>query len=156
MIFTSFSIVPASVCLQYYQIYFGKSGIIILKGLIQNKPLERIIESLPKKMKGSADIISAAIPASIHPGVFVLLESYLRLVENIDAGIKLPEGKSRKSLVNKSQEFKISTSGFRGQKTPTGILVHLILLRTRLYLISRAPRILEVIIRKNAEPGRNY
>jgi hypothetical protein len=44
----------------------------------------------------------------------------------------------------------------RIQKIPAGILVHRSLLRTRLYLISRVPWILEVIIRKNAEPGRNY
>ncbi len=68
---------------------FGKSGTIILKGLIQNKPLEEIIESLPKKMKGSADAISAAIPASIPPVYLVLLESYLKLVEDLDAEIKL-------------------------------------------------------------------
>jgi hypothetical protein len=41
------------------------------------------------------------------------------------------------------------------QKTPVGILVHQSPLRARLYLFSLNPRILEVIIRKNAEPGRN-
>jgi transposase len=34
---------------------FGKSGSIVLKGLAQNKPLDEIIESLPKKMRGNAD-----------------------------------------------------------------------------------------------------
>jgi len=41
-------------------------------------------------------------------------------------------------------------------KKPMGILVRRNLLRALLYLISPALRILEVIIRKNAEPGRNY
>ena len=40
---------------------FGKSGTIILNGLVQNKPLEEIIKSLPKKMRGSADVISATV-----------------------------------------------------------------------------------------------
>ena len=35
-------------------------------------------------------------------------------------------------------------------------MVHLSLLRARLYLNSLTPRILEVIILENAEPGRNY
>jgi len=41
------------------------------------------------------------------------------------------------------------------QKTPVGILVHQSPLWARFYLVSLNPRILEVIIRKNAEPGRN-
>jgi hypothetical protein len=40
-------------------------------------------------------------------------------------------------------------------KNLRGILVHQSLLQARLYRISRLPRISEVIIWKNAEPGRN-
>lgn len=100
---------------------FGKSGTIILKGLVQHKTWEEITESLPKKMKGSADTISAAIPASIPPVCLVLLESYLKLVEDLDAEIKLLEGRIRASLVNKSREIQIVTSipgiGFIGAST---------------------------------------
>jgi hypothetical protein len=39
-------------------------------------------------------------------------------------------------------------------KTPAGILVHQSPLRAWLYLFSPEPWILEVIIRKNAEPGQ--
>jgi hypothetical protein len=39
-------------------------------------------------------------------------------------------------------------------KIPVGILVHRCPLGARLYLFSPDPRILEVIIRKNAETGR--
>ena len=45
---------------------------------------------------------------------------------------------------------------FAVKKPPVGILVYWNLLRALLYLISPAPRTLEVIILKNAEPGRNY
>jgi len=45
---------------------------------------------------------------------------------------------------------------FHRKKTPSEILVHRSPLRARLYLNSLTPRIWEVIIRKNAEPGRNY
>lgn len=100
---------------------FGKSGSIILKGLAQNKPLDEIIESLPKKMRGNADIISATIPASIPPVVLVLLQSYLKLVDDLDVEIKLLEGRIRESLANKSREFQIITSipgiGFIGAST---------------------------------------
>jgi transposase len=100
---------------------FGKSGSIILKGLVQNKSLDAIIESLPKKMRGHADRISATLPASISPVVLVLLQSYLKLVDDLDAEIKLLEGRIRESLATKSREFQIITSipgiGFIGAST---------------------------------------
>ena len=100
---------------------FGKSGSIILKGLAQNIPLDEIIESLPKKMRGNADIISATIPASIPTVVLVLLQSYLKLVDDLDAEIELLEGRIRESLANKSREFQIIASipgiGFIGAST---------------------------------------
>lgn len=100
---------------------FGKSGSIILKGLAQKKPLDEIIESLPKKMRGNADIISATIPASIPPVVLVLLQSCLKLVDDLDTEIKLLEGRIRESLATKSREFQIITSipgiGFIGAST---------------------------------------
>jgi len=45
---------------------------------------------------------------------------------------------------------------FAVKKPLVGILVYRNLLRALLYLISPAPGTLEVIILKNAEPGRNY
>ena len=100
---------------------FGKSGSIILKGLAQNKSLDEIIESLPKKMRGHADVISATLPASISPVVLVLLQSYLKLVDDLDDEIKLLEGRIRESLANKSREVQIITSipgvGFIGAST---------------------------------------
>ena len=100
---------------------FGKSGTIILQGLVQNKPLEEIIKSLPKKMRGSADAISAALPASIPPVTLVLLQSYLKLVDDLDNEIKLIEGRIRESLTGKSREIQILTSipgiGFIGAST---------------------------------------
>jgi len=100
---------------------FGKSGSIILKRLAQNKPLDEIIESLPKKMRGCADVISKTLPASIPPVVLVLLQSYLKLVDDLDAEIKLLEGRIRESLATKSREFQIITSipgiGFIGAST---------------------------------------
>jgi len=100
---------------------FGKSGSIILKGLVQNKSLKEIINSLPKKMKGNAEAISAALPASISPIFLALLQSYLKLVEDLDTEIKLLEGRIRESLRGKSREIQILTSipgiGFIGAST---------------------------------------
>jgi len=50
----------------------------------------------------------------------------------------------------------VPTGGSFHRKNPVKILVNRSLLPARLYLNSLTPRILEVIIRKNAEPGRNY
>jgi len=100
---------------------FGKSGTIILNGLVQNKPFEEIIKSLPKKMRGSADAIAATVPASIPQVTLVLLQSYLKLVDDLDNEIKLLEGRIRESLAGKSREIQILTSipgiGFIGAST---------------------------------------
>ena len=100
---------------------FGKSGSIILKGLVQKKSFEEIVGSLPKKARGRADAISAAIPASIPPVFLVLLESNLKLVDYLDTEIKHLEGIIRKALIGKSREMQILTSipgiGFIGAST---------------------------------------
>lgn len=100
---------------------FGKSGTIILQGLVQNKPLEEIIESLLKKMRGRADAISTTLPASIPPVTVVLLQSYLKLVYDLDNEIKLIERRIRESLTGKSREIQILASisgiGFIGAST---------------------------------------
>lgn len=100
---------------------FGKSGSIILKGLVQNKSLEEIIESLPRKMRGSAATIAATVPATISPVTLALLQSYLKLVDNLDIEIKLLEGRIRELLVAKTREIQVLTSipgiGFIGAST---------------------------------------
>jgi len=100
---------------------FGKSGTIILQGMVQNKPLEEIIESLPKKMRCHTDAIFAAVPASIPPVTIVLLQSYLKVVNDLDNEIKSIEGRIRESLTGKSREIQILTSvpgiGFIGAST---------------------------------------
>ncbi|PKG31867.1 IS110 family transposase [Methanoregula sp.] len=89
--------------------------------MVQNKPLEEIITSLPRKMRGNTDAISAALPAAIPPVTLILLQSYLKLVDNLDAEIRLLEGKIRESLAGKSRELQILTSipgiGFIGAST---------------------------------------
>lgn len=61
-------------------------------------------------MRGNADIISATLPASIPSVVLVLLQSYLEIVNDLDAEIKLLEGRNRESLATKSRDFQIITS----------------------------------------------
>jgi transposase len=100
---------------------FGRSGTIVLNGLVRKKPLEELIKSLPTKMQGRADAIAATVPASIPQVTLVLLQSYLKLVDDLDLEIKLLEGKIRESLARKSREIQILTSipgiGFIGAST---------------------------------------
>jgi len=100
---------------------FGKSGSIILKGIVENQPFDEIVKSLPKRMRASADAISATLPMSIPPVCLVLLQSYLNLVDRHDDEIKLIEGRIREALQNKSREQQILTSipgvGFIGAST---------------------------------------
>ncbi len=100
---------------------FGKSGSIILKGLVQNNSLDEIIESLPRKMRGSADTIAATVPATISPVTLALLQSYLKLVDDLDCEIKLLEGRIRELLAAKTREIQVLTSipgiGFIGAST---------------------------------------
>lgn len=84
---------------------FGRSGTIVLNGLVRKKPLEEIIKSLPTKMQGRADAIAATVPRSIPQVTLVLLQSYLKLVDDLDLEIKLLEGKIRESLASKSRKI---------------------------------------------------
>jgi transposase len=100
---------------------FGKSGTIILKGLVQNKPFEEIINSLPKRMRARPDAIITTLPASIPPVCLILLQSYLNVIDILDKEIKLLEGRIREALTSKSKELHILTSvpgiGFIGAST---------------------------------------
>jgi transposase len=100
---------------------FGKSGSIILKGLVQNKPFEEIINSLPKRMRARPDAIITTLPASIPPLCLILLQSYLNVIDILDKEIKHLEGKIREALASKSKELDILTSvpgiGFIGAST---------------------------------------
>jgi len=100
---------------------FGKSGSIILKGLVQNKPIEEIINSLPKRMRARPDAIITTLPASIPQVCLILLKSYLNVIDILDKEIKLLEGRIREALTSKSKELHILTSvpgiGFIGAST---------------------------------------
>lgn len=49
---------------------FGKAGTIVLNGLVQKKPLDEIMRSLPKRSQAIAETLLATLPASIHlPGM---------------------------------------------------------------------------------------
>ena len=54
-------------------------------------------------------MISAVLPAAIPPVTLALLQSYLKLVDNLDGEIKLLEGRIRESLIGKSRELQILT-----------------------------------------------
>jgi transposase len=100
---------------------FGKSGSIILKGLAQNKPLDEIISTLPKRTRASSDSLISTLPASISPVCLTLLQSYLNVIDILDKEIKLLEGRIREALTGKSKELRILTSvpgiGFIGAST---------------------------------------
>ena len=100
---------------------FGKSGIIILNGLVQNKPVNEIMRSLPKRSQAISDTLLATLPASISTVCLTLLQSYLTVIDILDREIKLLEGRIRETLSTKSRELKILTSipgiGFIGAST---------------------------------------
>lgn len=72
-------------------------------------------------MRGSTNVISAALPAAIPPVTLILLQSYLKLVDDFDAEIKLRGGRIRESLTGKFRELQILTAipgiGFIGAST---------------------------------------
>jgi transposase len=100
---------------------FGKSGIIILNGLVGNKPVDEIMRSLPKRSQAISETLLATLPASISPVCLTLLQSYLTVIDILDREIKLLEGRIRETLSTKSRELKILTSipgiGFIGAST---------------------------------------
>jgi len=100
---------------------FGKSRAIILRGLVQNKPLDEIMRSLPKRSQAISDTLLATLPASISPVCLTLLQSYLTVIDILNQEIKLLEGRIRETMSTKSKELRILTSvpgiGFIGAST---------------------------------------
>jgi transposase len=100
---------------------FGKSGMIVLKGIVHGKSLEEIVAALPKKEKRKASAIAAAVPATIPHSTLILLQSYLKLVNELTQEVHLIEENIREALTDKSREFQILTSipgvGFIGAAT---------------------------------------
>lgn len=100
---------------------FGKSGLTILKGLVQNKTPDEIMLTLPKRSKTISESLIATLPATIPTVCLILLQSYLNVIDSLDREIKLLEGRIRETLSSKSKELRILTSipgiGFIGAST---------------------------------------
>jgi hypothetical protein len=88
---------------------FRKFGSIILKGLVQNKPLEEIIASYPGNMPYSTKVIPAALSAAIPPVNLLLLQFFLKSVDDADAKFILLDGRIRESQAG-SQDLQSLTS----------------------------------------------
>ena len=100
---------------------FGKSGLTVLKGLVQNKTPDEIMLTLPKRSKTLSKSLIATLPATIPTVCLILLQSYLNVIDSLDREIKLLEGRIRETLSSKSKELRILTSipgiGFIGAST---------------------------------------
>jgi len=100
---------------------FGKSGLTVLTGLVQNKSPDEIISTLPKRTQAIAGSLIATLPATISPVCLTLLQSYLNVIDSLDREIKLIEGRIRVALSSKARELRILTSvpgiGFIGAST---------------------------------------
>lgn len=67
---------------------FGKSGMHILRGLLDGRSIDEIIEGIPsRRIKKKADEIKAAIENNLDPSQIFLIESSLQLMNAVQSKI---------------------------------------------------------------------
>lgn len=100
---------------------FGRGGMIILRGIIERKSIEEIVQSLPKRTKVREKELSAAIPSSIPDGTLHLLKSMLNIIDQMNAEINEIEEQIKFLLNKKRREVRILMTvpgiGFIGAST---------------------------------------
>ena len=106
---------------RYMKDIFGKTGYIILQGLVAGKTLEEIKESLPQKSRKKADVILSAIPSNVPVHILFMLDSLLTMIDRINEQIKQIEERIKFLLNQKRRELRILMSipgiGFIGAST---------------------------------------
>ncbi len=91
---------------------FGKSGMHILRGLLDDRSIDEIIESIPSsRVKKNADKIKASIENNLDSSQIFLIESSLDIIGCIQCNIDKIDNKLKRKISPKKQnDLKIATS----------------------------------------------
>jgi transposase len=90
---------------------FGKSGLHILRGMLDGRSIDEIIKSIPSnRVKKNADKIKEAIENNLDPSQIFLIESSLDLIGSVQDKINLIDADLKRKMSTKQKDLKIAMS----------------------------------------------
>lgn len=89
---------------------FGKSGYALLKGIIERKSQSEIIKTLPAKTRKNASVFFEQIPDYIPDSAIFLIDSMLKIYDNLKVEIARIEERISFYLKDKEKELRILMS----------------------------------------------
>jgi transposase len=90
---------------------FGKSGMHILRGTLDGRPIDEIIKSIPSgRVKKNADKIKESIENNLDPNQIFLIESSLDLIGNVQDKINRIDVDLKRKMSSKQDDLKIAMS----------------------------------------------
>ena len=90
---------------------FGKSGLHILRGMLDGRSIDEIIKSIPSnRVKKNADKIKEAIENNLDPSQIFLIESSLDLIGSVQDKINAIDADLKRKMNTKQKDLKIAMS----------------------------------------------
>ena len=90
---------------------FGKSGMHILRGLIEGQSVEEILEGIPSsRVKKNADKIKEAIENNLDSTQIFLIDSFLDLMNGVQDKIDRIDADLKSKISTRSNDVKIAMS----------------------------------------------
>jgi transposase len=90
---------------------FGKSGMHILKGLLEDRSIDEIVSSIPSsRVKKNAERIKESIENNLDSSQIFLIESSLDLMGKVQNKIDAIDGDLRMKMSSKQNDLKITMS----------------------------------------------
>jgi len=90
---------------------FGKSGLHILRGMLDGRSIDEIIKSIPSnRVKKNADKIKEAIENNLDPSQIFLIECSLDLIGSVQDKINAIDADLKRKMNTKQKNLKIAMS----------------------------------------------
>jgi transposase len=90
---------------------FGKSGMHILRGMLDDRSIDEIIESIPSgRVRKNADKIKESIQNNLDPSQIFLIESSLDLMGSVQDKINAIDKDLKRKMSTKQNDLKIAMS----------------------------------------------
>jgi transposase len=90
---------------------FGKSGMHILRGMLDDRSIDEIIESIPSgRVRKNADKIKESIQNNLDPSQIFLVESSLDLIGSVQDKINAIDTDLTRKMSTKQNDLKIAMS----------------------------------------------
>jgi transposase len=90
---------------------FGKSGLHILRGMLDGHSIDEIIKSIPSnRVKKNADKIKEAIENNLDPSQIFFIESSLDLIGSVQDKINAIDADLKRKMSTKQKDLKIAMS----------------------------------------------